>query len=230
MGRYRIIGKDVCPRRNCTKKGRYSTKPMLSWNTNRKFDKKREYSYFIHNDGSRHNIEKYSFAKTIKGKYFESALLHYRELVKWDENHSRILKKYSQIISKYRLLEHERKRIDVRLDLWKKELNEFINNDMIDEIFQLGILDYGCKTVGTEIPIEVLNRIKTKIAEREKQIEEHFDKKEISLFYAQFPVYEIIYYLYNKYQLPERRTLKQKSNKRQSDWPYDAIHIRDGII
>ena len=230
LARNRIIGKDECPHEHCGKMGRYATRPMISWNTTRKFDKKREYSQFIHNDGSRHNIEKYSFAKSIKGKYFEWALIKYREIVKWYENHSRILRKYSEMTSKYPLLEYEKKRLDARLNLWKKALHEFMNNEIVDEIFQLGLVEYACKTVGMELPTEVIDRIRAKVLKRGTQIKERFDEKETSIFYAQFPVYEIIYNLHNKYELPERRRKKQQANKKQSNWPMNSDHVRDGII
>lgn len=66
MGRVKIIGHDRCPHVNrksktgkhCNKLGRYSSKPMVTWNTKLKFDeqRKRRYFQFIHNDGTRHNI------------------------------------------------------------------------------------------------------------------------------------------------------------------------------
>ena len=83
--RTKIIGTEKCTHvtkktdiRDCNKLGRFSNKPMISWN---KFEfaktgKKRKYFQFIHNDGSRHNIESYEdhWLNQIKGHPYEELL------------------------------------------------------------------------------------------------------------------------------------------------------------
>jgi hypothetical protein len=61
---HRITGTEKCTHKNkktglqdCNKLGRFSQKPMISWNKFDKTGKKRAYYQFIHNDGTRHNIE-----------------------------------------------------------------------------------------------------------------------------------------------------------------------------
>ena len=63
MARIKIIGEDKYPHINkksglqdCNKLGRFNPKPMVSWNTKRQFDNKREYAQFIHNDDTIHNL------------------------------------------------------------------------------------------------------------------------------------------------------------------------------
>ena len=61
-----MVGNEKCPHidkksgiADCEKLGRYNPKPTISWNNKRKFDKKREYQQFIHNDGTIHNLGKF---------------------------------------------------------------------------------------------------------------------------------------------------------------------------
>jgi hypothetical protein len=80
---HRIIGTEKCTHvnkktnnRDCNKLGRHNPKPMISWNSKDKTGKKRKYFQFIHNDGTRHNIESYDdhWLNQIKGHPYEELL------------------------------------------------------------------------------------------------------------------------------------------------------------
>jgi hypothetical protein len=77
---HRIIGTEECTHVNkktalqdCNKLGRFNPKPKVSWNNKRKFDKKREYAEFIHNDGTSHILGKFNDYRLsqMKGNPFE---------------------------------------------------------------------------------------------------------------------------------------------------------------
>lgn len=69
MARIKIIGNEKCPHVNkktglqdCETLGRINPKPVISWNNQRKFDKKkkRQYVEFIHNDGTSHILGRFT--------------------------------------------------------------------------------------------------------------------------------------------------------------------------
>jgi hypothetical protein len=142
---HRIIGTEKCSHKNkktglqdCNKLGRFSQKPMISWNKFDKTGKKRKYFQFIHNDGTRHNIE--SFEKhrlnqmkgnpsedlfkgfVILGNAFAAIENLFKKIaeasLKWDlkEGEKQILlnalrqRNFEPIIKKYNQSEHDRRR------------------------------------------------------------------------------------------------------------------------
>lgn len=102
--RTKIIGTEKCTHVNkktglqdCNKLGRFSKKPMISWN---KFDfkktgRKRAYFQFIHNDGTRHNIESYEdhWLSQIKGHPDEELLRNLNTFQNFCYDSSRLLGK-----------------------------------------------------------------------------------------------------------------------------------------
>jgi hypothetical protein len=84
-----VVGNEKCPHidkksgiADCEKLGRYNPKPTISWNNKRKFDKKREYRQFIHNDGTMHNLGKFrdSQLNQMKGSSFQDFFKYTLEL------------------------------------------------------------------------------------------------------------------------------------------------------
>ena len=145
MVKTKIVGKDKCPHigkdgKRCNKPGRYNPNPMLSWNNKRKLDKKREYSQFIHNDGTRHNIGPYKEyrLKKIKGHPFEQTLKKLYQLSEsWRLMAKRIDRVAEKNISNWSLTEAEEKDLINGVKYWEALVEEMMKmprlvNDLLD--------------------------------------------------------------------------------------------------
>jgi len=83
-GRRKLPANEKCPHVNrktrkpdCGKMGRLGHNPIVSWDTMHKNGKKRYYYQFIHEDGTRHNVEteEQHFLNEIKGHPLEAYIL-----------------------------------------------------------------------------------------------------------------------------------------------------------
>ena len=122
-----MVGNEKCPHideksgiSDYQKLGRYRSKPMISWNKKRKFDKKREYLQFIHNDGTIHNLGKFRDFRLnqMKGSSFQD---FFKDTIELQERSNEIARMF-EIIAE----------IGITKDETKRERNKNLRNGMKD--------------------------------------------------------------------------------------------------
>ena len=214
MPRFKVVGSEKCPHidkksgnSDCQKLGRYSPKPMISWNNKRKFDKKREYQQFIHNDGTIHNLGKFRDFQLnqMKGSSLQEFFKYTIEM------HERFyeLGRMFEIIA-YR-------------DLSKMKLNDREINLLRD-----GVNYHALSLVKISRSVELMKDSINYIRQNAKQPpkEMTFELREITKFLKNRqtlldnnidPLVASLNEIYDKYIMPKRKKKKKIINKRISE-------------
>ena len=214
MPRLKVVGNEKCPHidkksgvSDCQKLGRYGPKPMISWNTKRKFDKKREYLQFIHNDGTIHNLGKFRDFQLnqMKGSSFQDFFKYTIELQERSYEIARMFKIIAdRDLPKLKLNESERRDLsngmkDYTVMLVKMFRAGQLIKDSIDYILR------NTKQPPQSMILEL------------REITKFLQDRQILLDNKIDPLMASLNEIYGKHIMPERRKKKKMTNKRISE-------------
>ena len=225
MARLKIIGTEKCPHPNregktCNKEGRYNPKPVISWNNKRKFDMKREYLQFIHNDGTTHNLGPYKDYRLsqMKDNPLEHTFKLFTEASEKGQRTVNHLQKYVE-----RDLRGLKPTEDEIHDLEKG--SDYFNTIVDLTIRGIELLNISIKYIlqkGQKPPEEIMAQLKhiTRTLQGYIILEDHGIN----------PFYSAMIQMYDKYVLPKRIEAKKDRIKKLKEWPIHTKNFREGIM
>jgi hypothetical protein len=209
-----VIGNEKCPHidkksgiADCEKLGRYNPKPTISWNNKRKFDKKREYRQFIHNDGTIHNLGTFRDFRLnqMKGNPLQD---YFKYIIDLQE-------RFYEISRRFRIIADR--------DLPKMKLNDSEIRDLMN-----GVRYHTEMLVKMFRATQLMKDSINYIIQNAKQPPEGmiFELREITKFLQDRqlfldskidPLAASLNEIYSKYVMPKRRKKKKIINKRISE-------------